>query len=43
MFGFGILSGVIFLPLVGVAFLLTLPGDDEASKSNAVNISVFFG
>jgi NADH-quinone oxidoreductase subunit M len=35
MFGFGILSGVIFLPLVGVAFLLTLKGDDEHSKSNA--------
>ena len=35
MFGFGILSGVVFLPLVGVAFLLTLHGDDAATKSNA--------
>ena len=35
MFGFGILSGVIFLPLVGVVFILTLRGDDEASKTNA--------
>jgi NADH-quinone oxidoreductase subunit M len=35
MFGFGILSGVIFLPLVGVAFILTLRGDDEDTKTNA--------
>ena len=35
MFGFGILSGLIFLPLVGVAFLLTLRGDDEATRRNA--------
>ncbi|MBI1981753.1 MAG: NADH-quinone oxidoreductase subunit M [Methylocystis sp.] len=34
MFGFGILSGVIFLPFVGVAFLLTQKGDDEASLRN---------
>ncbi|MBM3562599.1 MAG: NADH-quinone oxidoreductase subunit M [Alphaproteobacteria bacterium] len=34
MFGFGILSGVVFLPLVGVAFLLTQKGDDEASLRN---------
>jgi NADH-quinone oxidoreductase subunit M len=34
MFGFGILSGVTFLPLVGVAFLLTQKGDDEASLRN---------
>ncbi len=34
MFGFGILSGVIFLPLVGVAFLLTQKGDDDASLRN---------
>ncbi len=35
MFGFGILSGVIFLPLVGVLFILTLRGDDEHVKNNA--------
>ncbi len=35
MFGFGILSGIVFLPLVGVAFILTLRGDDEASLRNA--------
>jgi NADH-quinone oxidoreductase subunit M len=34
MFGFGILSGVTFLPLVGVAFLLTQKGKDEASLRN---------
>jgi NADH-quinone oxidoreductase subunit M len=34
MFGFGILSGLIFLPLVGAAFLLLLRGDDEATRSN---------
>ena len=30
-----ILSIVIFLPLVGVAFILTLRGDDEAIRNNA--------
>ncbi len=34
MFGFGILSGVTFLPLVGAAFILTQRGDDEASLRN---------
>ncbi|MFO1103898.1 MAG: NADH-quinone oxidoreductase subunit M [Methylocystis sp.] len=34
MFGFGILSGVVFLPLVGVAFLLTQKDDNEASLRN---------
>jgi len=34
MFGFGILSGLTFLPLVGVAFLLTQKGDNEASLRN---------
>ncbi len=34
MFGFGILSGLTFLPLVGVAFLLTQRGEDEASLRN---------
>jgi NADH-quinone oxidoreductase subunit M len=35
MFGFGILTGVVFLPLVGVAFLLTLRGDEPSAQSNA--------
>ncbi len=34
MFGFGILSGLTFLPLVGAAFLLTQRGDDEATLRN---------
>ena len=34
MFGFGILSVLIFLPLVGVAFILTQRGDDAASLRN---------
>ena len=35
MSGFGILSGLVFLPLVGVAFILVLRGDDEATRNNA--------
>ncbi len=35
MFGFGILSGLVFLPLVGVAFILALRGSDAASVNNA--------
>lgn len=34
MFGFGILTGVTFLPLVGAAFLLTQKGEDEATLRN---------
>ena len=34
MFGFGILSGLTFLPLVGVAFILTQRGDDPATLRN---------
>ncbi|BDV34835.1 NADH-quinone oxidoreductase subunit M [Methylocystis iwaonis] len=34
MFGFGILTGLTFLPLAGAAFLLTQKGDDEASLRN---------
>jgi NADH-quinone oxidoreductase subunit M len=34
MFGFGILSGVTFLPLVGAAFLLTQNGESEAGLRN---------
>ena len=35
MFGFGILTGLIVLPLIGAAFILVLRGDDEATHSNA--------
>ncbi len=35
MFGFGILSGLIVLPMVGVAFILVLQGEDEATLRNA--------
>ena len=35
MLGLGILSGLLILPLVGAAFILTLRGDDEAVRSNA--------
>jgi NADH-quinone oxidoreductase subunit M len=35
MFGFGILSCLVFLPLVGVAFICALRGDDEATRRNA--------
>jgi NADH-quinone oxidoreductase subunit M len=35
MLGFGILSGLLILPLVGAAFILTLRGDGEAVRSNA--------
>ena len=31
MLGFGILSGLLILPLVGAAFILTLRGDSEAA------------
>ena len=34
MFGFGILSGLTFLPLVGAAFILTQRGDDAATLRN---------
>lgn len=34
MFGFGILTGLVFLPLVGVAFILTQNDADEAGRSN---------
>jgi len=34
MFGFGILSGVTFLPLLGVAFLLTQRDDSDAGLRN---------
>jgi NADH-quinone oxidoreductase subunit M len=35
MFGFGILSGLLVLPLVGVLLLLLLRGEDEATRNNA--------
>jgi NADH-quinone oxidoreductase subunit M len=35
MFGFGILSCLVFLPLVGAGFIFALRGDDEATWMNA--------
>ncbi len=35
MLGFGLLSGLLILPLVGAAFILCLRGDEEAVRSNA--------
>ncbi|HET6377873.1 MAG TPA: NADH-quinone oxidoreductase subunit M [Methylocella sp.] len=35
MFGFGILSAVVFLPLAGAAFILALRGDDKKTLDNA--------
>jgi NADH-quinone oxidoreductase subunit M len=35
MFGFGILSCIVFLPLIGAAFILALRGNDEATLQNA--------
>ena len=35
MFGFGILSCIVFLPLVGAGFILALRGTDEATLENA--------
>ncbi|QBR72011.1 NADH-quinone oxidoreductase subunit M [Beijerinckiaceae bacterium] len=35
MFGFGILSCIVFLPLVGAGFILVLRGNDEATLMNA--------
>jgi NADH-quinone oxidoreductase subunit M len=35
MFGLGLLSGLLIVPLVGAAFILCLRGDDEAVRSNA--------
>ena len=35
MLGFGILSCLVFLPLVGAAFIFALRGDDEATFRNA--------
>ncbi|MCI0735654.1 MAG: NADH-quinone oxidoreductase subunit M [Beijerinckiaceae bacterium] len=35
MFGFGILSCLVFLPLAGAGFILALRGNDEATLQNA--------
>lgn len=35
MLGFGILSCLVFLPLIGAAFIAALRGDDEATWRNA--------
>ncbi len=41
MLGFGILSLTTFLPLVGVAILLVLKGDDEAALRNVRWVALF--
>jgi NADH-quinone oxidoreductase subunit M len=35
MFGFGVLSCLVFLPLAGAAFILALRGNDDATLDNA--------
>lgn len=35
MFSFGVLAGLLIVPLVGAAFILTLRGEDENARSNA--------
>jgi NADH-quinone oxidoreductase subunit M len=35
MFGFGILSGLLIVPLIGAAIILSLQGDDAHVRSNA--------
>ncbi len=35
MFGFGILTGLIVLPLIGAGFILSLQGDDGPTRRNA--------
>ena len=35
MLGLGLLSGLLIVPLVGAAFILSLRGDNEAVRSNA--------
>jgi NADH-quinone oxidoreductase subunit M len=42
MFGFGILTGLLVLPLVGAAFILTLRGDEASVNSNARWAALFF-
>jgi NADH-quinone oxidoreductase subunit M len=41
MFGFGILSALTFLPLVGVALILFVPGDTEEGRNNIRWISLW--
>lgn len=40
MFGFGILSSLLLLPLLGSAIILTLRGDDAVVQSNARSIAL---
>ena len=35
MFGFGILTGLVVIPILGALFILVLRGDDEAARRNA--------
>ncbi len=42
MFGFGILTGLLVLPLVGAAFILAQRGDEASVNSNARWAAMFF-
>lgn len=42
MLGFGILTGLLVLPLVGAAFILALRGDEASVNSNARWAALFF-
>jgi len=42
MFGFGILTGLLVLPLVGAAFILAQRGDEASVDSNARYAALFF-
>jgi NADH-quinone oxidoreductase subunit M len=42
MFGFGILTGLLVLPLVGAAFILAQRGDEASVNSNARWAALFF-
>jgi len=41
MFGFGILTALIILPLIGAGFIFTLQGDDEPTRHNAKYAALF--
>jgi NADH-quinone oxidoreductase subunit M len=40
MFGLGILTGLLVLPLVGAAFILLTRGDDEAARNNVRSVAL---
>ena len=40
MFGLGLLSGLLILPLVGAAIILVVRGSEEAVRSNARSVAL---